>query len=113
MFCTARSLGSTESPEILRSRCRTSASPDTSGRAEPACLNSPAELRGREIVGIEPLLNHGPWALVLVVCGPVAAIVIMFVFAMLLVPKDKRVDAIKAMAELVRAIKSGKRGQVP
>jgi hypothetical protein len=42
-----------------------------------------------------------------------AAIVIMFVVAMFLVPKDRRVDAIKAMADLVRALRPAKRNQLP
>jgi hypothetical protein len=44
----------------------------------------------------------------LVICALLAAIVIMFVCAMLLVEKSKRVEAIKAMAELAKAIRPGK-----
>jgi hypothetical protein len=57
---------------------------------------------------ISPLMANGPWAFVLVVCAPIGALVIMFVCAMLLVEKPKRVEAIKAMAELARAIRPGK-----
>jgi hypothetical protein len=62
---------------------------------------------------VEPLLASGPWACVLVVCAPIAAIVIMFVCAMFAVPKGERVEAIKAMAELVRALKPSKRSRLP
>ena len=58
---------------------------------------------------IEPLLTNGPWALVLVVCTPIVAIVIMFVFALCLVEKSRRVEAIKAMADLVRALRPGRK----
>jgi hypothetical protein len=57
---------------------------------------------------LEPLAANGPWAAVLVVCAPIAAIVIMFVCAMILVPKDRRVEAIRAMAELARELKPGR-----
>ncbi len=62
---------------------------------------------------VEPILTAGPWAFVLVVCAPTAAIMIMFVAALVLVPKDKRVEAIEAMANFVKAIKPGKRGPLP
>jgi hypothetical protein len=62
---------------------------------------------------LEPLMANGPWAAVLVICTPMAAIVIMFVCAMRLVEKSKRVEAIKAMAELAKAIRSGKSKQLP
>ncbi len=62
---------------------------------------------------LEPLMANGPWAAVLVVCAPLVAIVIMFVCAMLLVDKSKRVEAIKAMAELVTALRPGKQKQLP
>jgi hypothetical protein len=42
-----------------------------------------------------------------------AAIVIMFVFAMVLVEKSERVDAIQAMAELVKALRPGTRKPRP
>lgn len=57
---------------------------------------------------LEPLMTNGPWAVVLVVCAPMAAIMIMFVFALCLVNKAERVEAIKAMADLVRALRPGK-----
>ena len=57
---------------------------------------------------LDPLAANGPWALALSICAPLAAIVIMFVVALILVPKDKRVEAIKAMAELVRALRPGR-----
>jgi hypothetical protein len=57
---------------------------------------------------LEELLATGPWAFALVVCAPTAGIVIMFVVAVLLVPKSDRVKAIEAMADVVRAIKPGK-----
>ena len=57
---------------------------------------------------LDPLAANGPWAAALSICAPLAAIVIMFVVAMLLVPRDKRVEAITAMAELVRAIRHGR-----
>ena len=60
---------------------------------------------------LEPLMANGPWAAVLVICAPMAAIVVMFVCAMVLVPKDKRVEAIRAMAVLVKAIRPGNRNQ--
>jgi hypothetical protein len=69
-----------------------------------------------QLVGLsflDPLMANGPWAAVLVVCAPTLAIVIMFVCAMVLVPRDRRVEAIKAMAELVKALKPGKRKQLP
>jgi len=56
---------------------------------------------------LEPLLTGGPWAVVLVICAPMVAIVIMFVCALALVPRRRRVDAIRAMAELVRALRPG------
>jgi hypothetical protein len=59
------------------------------------------------------LLATGPWAAVLVICAPMAAIVIMFVCAMLLVEKPKRVEAIKAMADLIKAIKPSRHGSPP
>lgn len=62
---------------------------------------------------LEPLMANGPWAAVFVICAPIAAIVIMFLWALLLVPKDKRVEAIKAMAELAKAVKPGKSKQLP
>lgn len=62
---------------------------------------------------LEPLMANGPWAAVLVIVAPMAAIVIMFVVAMFLVPKGGRVDAIKAMADLVRALRPAKRNQIP
>ncbi|MET8149392.1 hypothetical protein ACIBSW_34565 [Actinoplanes sp. NPDC049668] len=62
---------------------------------------------------LEPLMANGPWAAVLVICMPMFAIMVMFVCAMLLVEKPKRVEAIKAMAELVQALKPGKRGPLP
>jgi hypothetical protein len=62
---------------------------------------------------LEPLLAGGPWAAVLVICAPMAAIVIMFVFAMVLVEKSERVDAIQAMAELVKALRPGTRKPRP
>ncbi|WP_158630812.1 MULTISPECIES: hypothetical protein [Micromonospora] len=39
--------------------------------------------------------------------------VIMFICALLLVEKSKRVEAIKAMAELVKALRPGKKNQLP
>jgi hypothetical protein len=65
------------------------------------------------LANLEPLLRNGPWACVLVVCAPIAAIVIMFIFALCLVEKSKRVEAIKAMADLVCALRPGKRNQLP
>jgi hypothetical protein len=62
---------------------------------------------------LEPLMANGPWAAVLVICAPMAAIVIMFVCAMVLVPKNMRVEAINAMAELVRAIRPGGPKRLP
>jgi hypothetical protein len=62
---------------------------------------------------LEPLMANGPWAAVLVICAPMAGIVIMFVAAMLLVERPKRVEAIKAMAELVKAIRPSKQGRLP
>jgi hypothetical protein len=56
---------------------------------------------------LEPLLIGGPWAVVLVVCAPMVAIVIMFVCALALVPRRRRVKAIRAMAELIRALRTG------
>jgi hypothetical protein len=57
---------------------------------------------------LEPLLANGPWAAVLVICAPTAAIIVMFLWALLLVPKDERIEAIRAMAELARAIRPDK-----
>nr|WP_221375342.1 hypothetical protein [Actinoplanes polyasparticus] len=62
---------------------------------------------------LEPLLANAPWAAVLIVCVIPAAIVIMFLWALLLVPKDKRVEAIEAMAKLVRELRAGKSRQLP
>ncbi|MCG5464848.1 hypothetical protein MED01_003105 [Micromonospora sp. MED01] len=62
---------------------------------------------------LEPLMANGPWAAVLVTCTPMAAIMIMFICALLLVEKSKRVEAIKAMAELVKALRPGKKNQLP
>jgi hypothetical protein len=62
---------------------------------------------------LEPLLANGSWVFVFVVCAPMVAIVIMFVFALCLVEKSKRVEAIRAMAELVKAIRPGKSKQLP
>ena len=62
---------------------------------------------------LEPLAANGPWAAALTICAPLAAIVIMFVCAMALVEKPKRVEAIKAMAELVRALRSGRKNKLP
>ena len=42
-----------------------------------------------------------------------AAIVITFLWALWPVPKEKRVEAINAMAELVEAVRPGKRNQLP
>jgi hypothetical protein len=57
---------------------------------------------------LDPLLANGPWAAVLVVCAPLAAIVVMFVCALVLVPRKRRVEAIRAMAELVKALPPGR-----
>lgn len=62
---------------------------------------------------LEALLDVGPWAFVIVMCTPIAAIVIMFIVALLLVPKNKRVEAISAMAAFVRALRVGRRGRLP
>lgn len=56
---------------------------------------------------LEPLMAGGPWVAVLVVCAPLVAIVIMFVCALILVPRRRRVEAIRAMAELIRALRPG------
>jgi hypothetical protein len=58
-------------------------------------------------------MANGPWAAVLVICALPAAIVIMFVAAILRAPRDKCVEAIKAMAELVKALRPGKQKQLP
>ncbi|GIM78039.1 hypothetical protein [Actinoplanes auranticolor] len=62
---------------------------------------------------LEPLMANGPWAAVLVICAPIAAIVIMFLWALALVPRDKRVEAIEAMAGLIKAMRPGKKNQLP
>ncbi|GAA3937248.1 hypothetical protein GCM10022629_54210 [Amorphoplanes auranticolor] len=49
----------------------------------------------------------------LVICAPIAAIVIMFLWALALVPRDKRVEAIEAMAGLIKAMRPGKKNQLP
>ncbi|MFI7544145.1 hypothetical protein [Actinoplanes sp. NPDC049599] len=59
---------------------------------------------------LDQLLAAGPWAFALVMCVPTAGIVIMFVVALVLAPKGERVKAIEAMAGVVRALKSGRRG---
>jgi hypothetical protein len=53
---------------------------------------------------LEPLMANVPWAAVLVICAPMGAIVIMFLGALALVPKEKRVDAISGMAEVLKAV---------
>ncbi|MEU8242359.1 hypothetical protein AB0C07_29265 [Actinoplanes missouriensis] len=62
---------------------------------------------------LEPLLTGGPWAFALVVCAPMIAIVVMFVFAILRVPRDESVEAIRAMADLIRALRPGRRNRLP
>jgi hypothetical protein len=57
---------------------------------------------------LDPLLATGPWAAVLVICAPLAAIMVMFVCALVLVPRNRRVEAIRAMAKLVRALPSAR-----
>jgi len=58
-------------------------------------------------------MQNAPWAIVLIICAPIVGIVIMVAVCVLSVPKDKRVDAIKAVAEVVRAMKVGKSKPMP
>ncbi|MFC0532755.1 hypothetical protein [Phytohabitans kaempferiae] len=54
---------------------------------------------------IEPLLANGPWALALGLVVPVVALVVMFLWALRGVPAETRPEVIRAMAELVRALR--------
>jgi hypothetical protein len=86
------------------------------GRAEPCGPLSTGRGERRKGMGLtflEPLMVNGPWAAVLVVCAPLVAIVIMFVSALILVPRGSRVDAIHAMAELVKALRPSATGRRP
>ena len=56
---------------------------------------------------LQPISEIAQWAFV-IVCVPMVALVIMFVSGLLLVPKDKRIKAIKEMAKMARAIRFGK-----
>ncbi|MEU7907625.1 hypothetical protein [Actinoplanes sp. NPDC049118] len=58
-------------------------------------------------------MTNVPWAAVLVICTPMAAITIMFLWAIWMVEKSRRVEAIKAMAELVKALRPGRRNRLP
>lgn len=65
---------------------------------------------------LEPLMATAPWAAAVLIALPVLgaavlliAIVIMFVTAMRRVPEGQRVEAIKAMAELARELRPGRR----
>jgi hypothetical protein len=57
---------------------------------------------------LQPLLANAPWAAVLIICAPILAIVVMVAICVWSVPKPDRVEAIKAAAEVVRAMKPGK-----
>jgi len=57
---------------------------------------------------LQPLMANTPWAVVLIICAPILGIVIMVAVCVLSVPKDKRIEAIKASAEVVKAMKTGK-----
>ncbi|GIM91867.1 hypothetical protein Ato02nite_036600 [Paractinoplanes toevensis] len=62
---------------------------------------------------LQPLAENAQLTIVLVVCAPLTAIVIMFVVALIRAPREKCVEAIKAMAEVARALRSGKSKQSP
>jgi hypothetical protein len=56
---------------------------------------------------LQPVMANAPWAAVLVICVPILAVVAIVAICVLSVPKDKRVDAIKASAEVVKAMRLG------
>jgi hypothetical protein len=60
------------------------------------------------IPDLHPLLANAPWAVVLIICAPILGIVTMVAICVLSVPKDKRIEAIRASAEVVKAMKPGK-----
>ena len=62
---------------------------------------------------LEPLMANAPWAAVLIVCAIPVAIVVMFVVALFRAPRENCVEAIKAMAELAKALRPGKQRQLP
>jgi hypothetical protein len=76
--------------------------------ARPLLDQTSREAEFVRLTFLEPLMANGPWAAVLIVCAFLTAFVIMFVCAMLLVERSRRVDAIKAMAELAKALRPGR-----
>lgn len=62
---------------------------------------------------LEPLMANAPWAVVLIICVIPVAIVVMFVVALFRAPRENCVEAIKAMADLVKALRPGKQKQLP
>jgi mannitol-specific phosphotransferase system IIBC component len=56
----------------------------------------------------QALMASAPWAAVLVICVPSVVVLLIVCICVFSVSKDKRVEAMKASAEVIKAMKPGK-----
>ncbi|MFI6079330.1 hypothetical protein ACIA5C_48300 [Actinoplanes sp. NPDC051343] len=57
---------------------------------------------------VQPLMQNAPWAVVLIICIPSVVVLLIVCIGVFSVSKSDRVEAIRACAEVVKAMKPGK-----
>jgi hypothetical protein len=60
------------------------------------------------LLDLQSVAHSAPWAVVLAICITPVVILLIFCIGVWSVPKDDRVEAIKACAEVIKAMKPGK-----